>query len=185
MAQKNLKDTFDSLGVDPFDSPIPGESLTADPNTSRAWEQPPKFTNIDEALQELFIKLTDEEVYPDLMDNIREGMPLDMITQAVLFQAFASGAITTDLMITMIEPTLYILIGLAEHNGIYDYTVYEGEDEMLDEEELIEMADDDIQRMQPKMKELKARMNLNAQDVLPNSLLSQIKSAPMYKGGEE
>ena len=37
----------------PFDTPIPGQSLTNSPDNSYPWENPPRFTNRREA--EIFI----------------------------------------------------------------------------------------------------------------------------------
>ena len=36
---------FDEVGVNPFNAPVPGESLTASPDTPKSWERPPEFTD--------------------------------------------------------------------------------------------------------------------------------------------
>lgn len=170
---------YDAMGVDPFDAPIPGESLTSDPSTPKPWERPPQFTDVNEALHEIFMRVTDEEVYGDLMDAIREGTPIDMIVQTVLFKGYMNGAWNTDLLLTLIEPTMYIIIALAEQNKIMDYKVYAGEEIDLDEKEQVSMLDDDIKRMRPKVNREAATQSI------PGSLLSQVKAAPMATGGEE
>ena len=37
----------------PFQGPIPGQSLTNSPDTQQAWEQAPKTTNIKEAINQV------------------------------------------------------------------------------------------------------------------------------------
>jgi len=176
-------DMFEEFGTDPFDAPIPGESLTADPSNPKPWEQPPEFTDVNEALKELFLLMTDDDYYIELLELIRNDMPLDMLTQTILFQGYMLGKWNTDLMLLLIEPTLYLLIGLAEHNRIFDYVVYTEEKDDLEEYELKEMIDDDIARMKRKPR---PDANKNIENVLPESLLSQVRSAPMAaEMGEE
>ena len=170
---------YEKMGVDPFDAPIPGESLTEDPNTPKPWERPPEFTNVDDAIKDIFMRITDPEVYGDLMDAIRGRTPLDMIAQTLLFKGYMNGKFTTDLMLLLIEPTLYLLILLAEHNKIYDYLVYAEEEFDLDEEEQIELMNDDINRMRPKPTVAPEK----AEQMVPDSLLAQVRQAPMT--GEE
>jgi len=178
-----MEDMYNNFPTDPFDAPIPGESLTGDPENRQAWERPPQYTDINEALQDTFLELTSEEIYEDLLDQIRDGFPLDELTQYILFKGYSAGYWTTDLMLLMAEPVLYLLIALAEHNEIFDYVVYDGEEDELEDEEAVELIDDDANRMAPKRTKMKPEMDKRIEDVVPGSLLSQIKpAAPM---GEE
>jgi hypothetical protein len=172
-------DLFEQQSTDPFDAPIPGEGLTSDPNTPKPWEQPPEFTDVTEALQETFLNITDGEVYVDLLDSIREQTPLDMMVQTILFGGYMRGKWNTDLMLLMVEPMLYLLIALAEHNGIFEYTVYDGEEDDMTDEEAAQLLEDDIKRMQPQPKLLK-----QPSEVIPDSLLSKIENAPVMSEAE-
>ena len=40
MAERVKENQFDKVGVNPFNAPVPGESLTASPATQQPWEQP-------------------------------------------------------------------------------------------------------------------------------------------------
>jgi hypothetical protein len=44
MAEKIKENQFDAVGVNPFNAPVPGESLTSAPDMPRAWERPPQYT---------------------------------------------------------------------------------------------------------------------------------------------
>ena len=53
---------LEGLSADPFDRPIPGQSLTSTPK-AWPWENPPEFTDVDEAFMYIiekicFIKVT-------------------------------------------------------------------------------------------------------------------------------
>ena len=58
MAEKIQKNQFDEVGVNPFNATIPGESLTAAPETPKAWERPPEYTDQDEAMMAVYMILT-------------------------------------------------------------------------------------------------------------------------------
>ena len=55
MAEDRLKENqFDKQGVNPFNAPIPGESLTTAPDMQKVWERPPQFTDEDDCMENLF-----------------------------------------------------------------------------------------------------------------------------------
>lgn len=164
----------DFMNIDMFDTPIPGESLTNDPSTPKPWEQPPEFTDVDEAIKEIFLLLTDGEKYIDFLDALREEVPVDMLAQILLFNGYTKGKWNTDLMYLLIEPTVYVMIALAEHNGIFDYVLYDGEETDLEDDEIVNLLEDDIKRMQPKKKISGASKN-----VIPDSLLAKIEELPV------
>ena len=47
--------------VDPFDRPIPGQSLTNSVDNPYPWEGPPEFTKVDEAIDAIVTNLLTEE----------------------------------------------------------------------------------------------------------------------------
>ena len=61
MAEKIEKNQFDEVGVNPFNAPIPGESLTASPDTPKSWERPPEFTDQEEAMRAVYMELTEQD----------------------------------------------------------------------------------------------------------------------------
>ena len=52
------KNSFDEEGINPFNAPIPGESLTASPDNKKSWERPPEYTDEDDAMKALYLILT-------------------------------------------------------------------------------------------------------------------------------
>lgn len=115
--------TFEDLqaqmgGMDPFDTPTPGESLTSNPENPQPYEQAPQFTDQQKAVDDLFMRMTDSENIDHFLDLMRDGVPVEDIAQVALFEGFRQGMYTPDLMLLMIEPTIYILLYLADYAGI-------------------------------------------------------------------
>ena len=116
--------------------PIPGSSLTNSPDAPYAWEQPPQFVELQPAIDALFLELTEPEAYHSSMDLVKNGVPIADIAQVILTDGFQKGMWNPDLMLLLIEPTMYMLIAFAEKAGIQDYITYQGEEnEESDEEE--------------------------------------------------
>ena len=112
-----------------FNAPIPGESLTTSPDTPNSWERPPLYTTQERAMEELYLLMTEKERLTELVKIIDDGVPLDEIAQVILYKGYTEGQYNPDLMLIMIEPTLYLLIAIADYAGIKDYVLYEGEDD--------------------------------------------------------
>lgn len=120
-------------GLDPLSAPIPGESLTADPETRAPFEKPPEHTELQPAIEELFMRLTEGESIDDTLDLMRQGAPIESVAQVVLFEGFRQGKFNPDMMLLLVEPTIYILAFLANYAGI-DAVLYPEEDFDNDEE---------------------------------------------------
>lgn len=103
--------------------PIPGQSLTRSKNEPYPWEQPPKYTNIKEALHEIFISLIDENVYPSLVRSLKKGVPIVDLASGVLMEGFKAGKFNPDLMLLLTEPVIYLFMVLAARSGIDNYRI--------------------------------------------------------------
>jgi hypothetical protein len=160
MANKVEYKDFDQQGLEFLANngrPIPGSSLTNSPESPYPWEKAPQFVEIQPAIDSLFVELSEPEAYHSLMDLVRNEVPVGDIAQVILTDGFQKGMWNPDLMLLLIEPTMYMIIAFAEKAGIQDYVTYEGEDDEPDEEdeqlEGIEKAIDIAQdRIVPKAK---------------------------------
>ena len=140
MAEKLQQNQFDEVGVNPFNAPIPGESLTASPENAKAWETPPEYTDQDEAMMAVYMVLTEQATLRGLIEIISEGVALDEIAQVILYKGYTEGKYTPDMMLMLAEPTIYLLIAIADYAEIKDYVLYNEEDGDPD----TEIPDDDI-----------------------------------------
>ena len=173
------KNSIEEAGINPFNAPIPGESLTTSPDNPKAWERPPEFADDDEAMQEIYLLLTEQDKLRELINIIDEGIPLDEIAQVVLYKGYTSGKFNPDVMLMLIEPTIYLLIAIADYAEIKDYTLYEGEEDDPD----TELPDDNIVPIdvdgdgEPDEPEVKTKERAKPDDSsVDASLLSRIKT---------
>ena len=181
MAEK-ITETEYKENVNPFNAPTPGESLTSSPEMPHAWEKPPQYTEQDEAMEEVYLQLTSDESLMPVIEMIDEGIPLDQIAQVVLYRGYTQGKFTPDLMLMLAEPTIYLLIAIADYADINDYVLYEGEEDdpdgqiYHDDVEPVSMDDDDEAKApQPKETSEITEYEEPSADSLSSSLLSKVK----------
>ena len=113
---------------------IPGQSLTNSPDQPQAWEQPPQLTEVGPALNVIFLELTEPEAYQNIIQMLKQDVPIGDITNIIIYKGFTQGLWNPDLAILLIEPIMYMLIALATHGGI-DEPVIDDEPDTLDTEE--------------------------------------------------
>ena len=125
-----------------LDRPIPGQSLTNDPDTPLPFEQPATYTNRDDALQYFFALFVDEENYSNIMELIDTPFPIMDIVKIYLVEAFEEGLINPDMVMLLAEPLAYMLMALAERAGI-DFVIERPDaDDEEDDEETTEDAEE-------------------------------------------
>lgn len=129
-----MEDFTEAEGASLLDGPIPGEGLTSDPQNPKPWEKAPEYTELEVFIDDLFLNITSEDNLDGVLDPLRKGVPIEDAAQLLLFQAFSTGKISTDLMMSAIEPTVYLLIGLASFAEIEDPVLYPEDDMMIDED---------------------------------------------------
>jgi len=175
MVDKVKENQFDKVEVNPFNAPIPGESLTVAPDNTHSWERPPEYTNDEDALEALYFELTELDTLKQLINIINDGIPLDEIAQVVLYKGYTEGKYNPDMMLMLIEPTIYLLIAIADYADIKDYTLYDGEeddeDTSIPEDTIKPITLDDNDN---EVAEDKQDVKPNKENVAP-SLLSKIK----------
>jgi len=119
--------------------PIPGQSLTNSPDSPYPWEQPPEFTEIQPAIESLYVSLTEDDAYEAIVDLIDADNTISDAAQIVLYAGFEEGLWNPDLMTLLIEPTMYLIMGLAERAGRLEYKI-DREPEVEDEEDKLQQV---------------------------------------------
>jgi len=114
--------------INKADRAIPGQSLTNDPENPQPFEKSPEFTEMRDALEYIFVSITEEENYMGIMQEVENGFPIMDLVQIFLFEGFSNGKWNPDLMLLLAEPMTYMIMALAERVDI-DYVIYRGEEE--------------------------------------------------------
>lgn len=116
--------------------PIPGQSLTGNPETPWAWETPPEFTSKDDALAYFFDFFQEPDRHLAIVESLDEGVPVMDLVELFLKESFRLGQINPDLMIMLAEPLAFMIMALGERAGIININISEDPDDSdIDEDE--------------------------------------------------
>ena len=128
MSDVELDQAFFKAGTS-FARPMPGESLTRDPDDRMPFEQPPKFTDRNDALEYHFELFTEEDNYAGIMEALESGVSIMEVVQVFLMQGFRDGLYNPDMMLMLAEPLAYMIAALAERAEV-EFTIMNDPDEM-------------------------------------------------------
>jgi hypothetical protein len=147
--------------------PIPGMSLTNDPNSPAPFEGAPEFTKKKEALEAIFSGLIEEATYVQLIESLANGIPVISVVQVLLYEGFKQGKWNPDLFLLLIEPTAYIVMALAERAGV-EYVIDNDEDD----------EDDDMSAVQNQFDSVKKSLSKGKPGVVPKEIAKKIEEMP-------
>ncbi len=149
---------------------IPGQSLTNSPEDPYKWEQPAEFTNSKEAMLYVFENLTVPETTSNILLSLSKGIGVIDIASITLYTGFTEGKWNPDLMMLLMEPTMYMIMALAEKAEI-DY-IMDSEDE-IEEEEIL--GDKAVEQIEKGIGSLDAIRKQAAQRVSPQSVPQEVR----------
>ena len=101
----------------PFDAPVPGQSLTDTPG-NYPWEHPPQFTDPEEATEFIWQTLHTEEFMEQVIGMLDAGVPIEAITRVIVFGGFVEGKFTPDVGFLITEPVMKMLMAIGVRAGI-------------------------------------------------------------------
>ncbi len=161
MINPQTQGTYNDLeNLASLEQPIPGQSLTNDPEKPLPFEQAPVHTELAPAIDDLLVRLCEPEIFHSIVNALREGLPVGEMAEQILFEGFAQGQYNPDLMLLLVEPTMYILIALADMADVEPRI--DDEDEEPDSEE--------------KITQLEKMIDLAKEKVVPSQVPVAIKS---------
>ena len=151
-----------------FNAPIPGQSLTTEPK-NYPWENPPEYSNAEDALMWHMDRLDDPEKTKACMGLLELGLDVVTLTEGLLRGAVAEGIHTIDTSL-IIGPVIHEYItGTADAAGI-DYKEGLSENKM------------DMDALDSQIKEQEAKKILEDIDNKKEDIdLSPMKEEPMQE----
>tara|TARA_R100000900_G_scaffold140237_1_gene120420 strand:+ start:1094 stop:1687 length:594 start_codon:yes stop_codon:yes gene_type:complete len=168
---------YDQQGIDALVNtgrPIPGQSLTTNPEERRPFEQAPEFVKFKDALDYTTAELLLEENYMPMMEAIADGVTIVDIATQMGYVGFREGKFNPDLMIMLIEPFMYLLMALAEKAGI-EYRI-DDEDDIDEDDTAFEQKTKNIAN---SIKEDVQKTGDIPQGALPTDVLEKIEALEM------
>jgi len=151
--------------------PIPGQSLTNAPEQPYNWEQPPEFTNPREAMLHVFEALTVPEAVENTLLSLMNGVGVIDIASIVLYSGFLEGKWNPDLMMLLMEPTMYMVMALAEKAEI-EYSLEAGDNESGE----LRKSDDQLESLKAGISELDKLRQQSVDRVSPMSVPEDIRA---------
>jgi hypothetical protein len=149
---------------------IPGQSLTNDPKQPYNWEKPAEYSNPREAMLYVFETLTVPETTTNVLLSISNGVGVMDIASITLYSGFLEGKWNPDLMVLLMEPTMYMIMALAEKADI-PYSLEAGDDETP-----AEMSGDKaVETLQSGINELDKMRRVAASRVNPQSVPQEVR----------
>lgn len=119
MANRNipLADSTQEPQINPFDAPVPGQSLTDTPG-NYPWEHPPKHTNPEELLENLWERITTPQALEEMIAMMDAGVPVEAIVRVITFAGFTEGEFSPDVGFLIIEPLMEMVTAIGVRAGI-------------------------------------------------------------------
>ena len=96
----------------PFDAPVPGQSLTDTPGNS-SWEHPPQFSKVEDAAEYIWDRLHSEEMLDQVITLLRDNIPVEALVRMVLFGGFSEGKWNPDVAILLAEIVLKQIMAIG------------------------------------------------------------------------
>jgi|TARA_R100001460_G_C3499784_1_gene170281 hypothetical protein len=113
---------YEEPTINPFDAPIPGQSLTDTPG-NYPWEHPPKYSDFMEASTFIWNRLHQKESNKKILTLMQMGVPIESLTRTTLFGGFVNGLWNPDLAIMLAPTVAKMYISIAQVANLKDITL--------------------------------------------------------------
>jgi len=103
-----------------FDAPIPGQSLTMELG-SRPWQNPARFTTVDETIDYYMERMSSEEFMVQLAEVLEAGVPVTSIANTIQLSSVMEGVHTVDVGMLVLPMIMEMLMMIGDSAGVkYD-----------------------------------------------------------------
>ena len=115
-------DKFTEAENNPFDAPVPGQSLTDKPG-NYPWEHPPQYTDSQEASEYVWDKLTEPLFAQQVIAMLDAGIPVEAISRIILFSGFTEGKWTPDVGFMLSEVVMKMVATIGFTGGVKKFKI--------------------------------------------------------------
>jgi len=170
-----------------FEAPTPGQSLTNDPDNPRPFEKSPELTSVTKATEKIFFDLLKEDNLTTVATLMSQKTPIVDIATLLLQAGFQKGKWNPDMMLNLLEPTMYMLLAIAEKAGINPILTREDKDVIIEdgEEESFKDLQDSRQQVRNVIPEGKGFKDVQVKKINPASVGGDIKKQLDTLDGEK
>ena len=166
--------------ISPFSRPVPGQSLTNDPDTPYPWDTPPEIVSVQDGIDYFIETLLQKEALVSLVQILASGAySISEIAQIMLEKGWREGKWKSDLMLMLAEPLMVIIMAISERAEIRDYELYAGENEELENEEETQITRDLKNSMEEAAMLKGMEIPSIKKESVPVEALEKIKETPI------
>ena len=122
----------------PFDTPIPGQSLTDTPG-NYPWEHAPLITDPEQATEFIWDRLHKPEFAEQVIAMLDAGIPVEAIGRIIIFAGFTEGKWTPDVAFIIAEPVMKMIATVGMLGGVKNFRI--SLEDMTNENELNSIMD--------------------------------------------
>lgn len=160
-----------------FEGPTAGQSLTNDPSNPYPWEKAPEMTSVKMATEKIFFDLLKEDNLTTVATLMSQKTPVADIANLLLTAGFQKGKWNPDMMLNLLEPTMYMLMAIAEKAGIDPVLTRDDADVIIedDEDQALQDLQNSRQQVRNVIPEGKGFKDAQIQKINPASVGGDIK----------
>jgi len=160
-----------------FEGPTAGQSLTNDPSNPYPWEKAPEITSVKTATEKIFFDLLKDENLTTVATLMSQKTPVVDIANLLLTAGFQKGKWNPDLMLSLLEPTMYMLMAIAEKAGIDPVLTRDDANVIIedDEDQSLQDLQNSRQQVRNVIPEGKGFKDVQIQKINPASVGRDIK----------
>ena len=149
----------------PFDTPVPGQSLTDEPG-NYPLDHPPQYVTTDGAADHLWNRMSEPEFAEQIIAMLDAGVPVEAIARTVLFGGFLNGKFSPDVAFIIAEPVIKMIATIGVIAEVKD----------------IKMSMDDI----TNKKEIRSAVRLNVEaEKVAKGIQEEVKQKGIMAKPEE
>ena len=160
-----------------FEGPTAGQSLTNDPSNPYPWEKAPEMTSVKMATEKIFFDLLKKDNLTTVASLMSQKTPVVDVANLLLTAGFQKGKWNPDMMLSLLEPTMYMLMAIAEKAGIDPVLTRDDADVIIEDDEDKSLQDLENSRQQVRnvIPEGKGLKDVQIQKINPASVGGDIK----------
>lgn len=140
-----------------FEAPIPGMSMTHELG-ARPWQQPAKYSSVEEALQYYLPRMQDDVFTDSLLNVIEMGMPLTTLANTIQLAGVMEGRHSVDVGVLIMPVLIEMMQLVAEAEGVEYVTGMERDIKR-------ETKDSDVSAALSKLKEGLSNENMDEEQI--------------------
>ena len=139
----------------PFDTPIPGQSLTDTPG-NYPWEHSPQFATVEDASHSIWNGIHKEDTMEKILVLLDAGLTVEEIVKVIVFAGFVEGKFNPDVGLLLVPIVSDMLVAMGKKAGIEKIKLERPKENTTEQliETIIQQEPDDMEEETKKEKNM-------------------------------